>query len=323
MTTNATAGRGLCGRPGTPNLPTPGVTMNQTDPTAALRDRIVAEVQRLHETGAVYALDAGEPERIADAVLAVLPEQADRAAATERDSLGREADRLRKDWVEMRARAERAEAELRRLAVEHGTGTQQQECDHDSQVIDHEGSQYWACLKCGTNLGRVAGSQQQPDTEAHAPEHTWAAELHDPLADEWVPGTRYLVRDRAVNALEHSRRIGPAWKDGTPVERRLVRATTTYTVEEPGPAEQQAAEVRHTGGNAEDCPACIEGGLNKLGYPWECPGPEQQAAAVGDEETPFIPPAHYRRDDGVECCVHTIPVGPNSCAACRELADDA
>jgi hypothetical protein len=41
---------------------------------------------------------------------------ADRATLeAERDSLGREADRLRKDWVEMRTRAERAEAEVREL----------------------------------------------------------------------------------------------------------------------------------------------------------------------------------------------------------------
>lgn len=45
---------------------------------------------------------------------------------------------------------------------------------------------------------------------------------------------------------------------------------------------------------------------------------EQQPAA----RTPFVPPAHYRRDDGVDCCVHAIPVGPDSCPACRELADD-
>ncbi len=37
---------------------------------------------------------------------------------------------------------------------------------------------------------------------------------------------------------------------------------------------------------------------------------------------PFTPPAHYRRDDGVDCCVHTIPVGPDSCPHCRELHDD-
>lgn len=49
------------------------------------------------------------------------------------------------------------------------------------------------------------------------------------------------------------------------------------------------------------------------------PKPADETAST---ETPFTPPAHYRRDDGVECCVHAIPVGPGSCPACRELADD-
>jgi hypothetical protein len=84
---------------------------------------------------------------------------------------------------------------------------------------------------------RAAWQDPTPDgEEAHPAEHKWAAELYDPLADEWVPGTRYLVRDHAVNALEHGRRIGPTWKDGTQTQRRLVRATTTYTVEPDGPA---------------------------------------------------------------------------------------
>lgn len=39
-------------------------------------------------------------------------------------------------------------------------------------------------------------------------------------------------------------------------------------------------------------------------------------------DKPFIPPVHYLRNDGVECCVHAKPVGPNSCEFCRELADD-
>lgn len=48
-----------------------------TDPTApsrraGLRDEIVAAVVRLHESGGLYALDAGEDGRIADAVLPVL-----------------------------------------------------------------------------------------------------------------------------------------------------------------------------------------------------------------------------------------------------------
>jgi len=100
------------------------------------------------------------------------------------------------------------------------------------------------CPSCNTRddvseeLRRMAAETPQPETEpaeAHPAEHTWAAELYDPLAEEWVPGTRYLVRERAVNALDHAKRLGPTWKDGTPTQRRLVRATTTYTVET-GPA---------------------------------------------------------------------------------------
>jgi len=53
---------------------------------------------------------------------------------------------------------------------------------------------------------------------------------------------------------------------------------------------------------------------------------EQELRRMTDEaqptETPFVPPAHYRGRDGTEYCVHAIPVGPNSCPACRELADD-
>ncbi|MGW5582841.1 hypothetical protein [Streptomyces sp. NPDC003857] len=39
-------------------------------------------------------------------------------------------------------------------------------------------------------------------------------------------------------------------------------------------------------------------------------------------ETPFVPPAHYRGRDGTAYCVHAIPVGPDSCPECCELADD-
>jgi hypothetical protein len=80
---------------------------------------------------------------------------------------------------------------------------------------------------------REAQQDATQDGEAHPAEHTWAAELYDPLADEWVPGTRYIDRDRAVNHLAHAKKIGATWKDGTPTQRRLVRATTTYTVEDP------------------------------------------------------------------------------------------
>ncbi|MGA4941749.1 hypothetical protein [Streptomyces cinereoruber] len=85
----------------------------------------------------------------------------------------------------------------------------------------------------GLDTAPAAGPDDtQTGTEARPPVHRWAAELHDPLADEWIPGTRYPVRDRALHCLTHARETRPTWKDGTPVERRLVRETTTWTVEE-------------------------------------------------------------------------------------------
>jgi len=69
--------------------------------------------------------------------------------------------------------------------------------------------------------------------EAQPPRVRWRVEHHDPLADEWVPGIALLVRERAVERLEHARTQAPRWKDdGKPVKRRLVRETTTWTVED-------------------------------------------------------------------------------------------
>jgi hypothetical protein len=96
-------------------------------------------------------------------------------------------------------------------------------------------------------LRRLA-AEVQPTTEAHPAEHSWRAELHDPLANEWAPGTRYVGRDRAVNALAHARSVGPTWRDGTPTRRRLVRATTTYTVE---PDTEPAAGARQDGAQTQ------------------------------------------------------------------------
>ncbi|MBD9723481.1 hypothetical protein PV755_46535 [Streptomyces caniscabiei] len=170
---------------------------------AALRDRIADALYVHDHPGWRVPLREADVEPVyqerAAAILSVLPAPADRAAVLEEA-----ADKLA-EFIALHGPTSRtvagwtgAEAFLRRMAVE-------------SAVVD-----------------RVAA-----ETEAHPAEHTWAAELHDPLADEWVPGTRYTDRDRAVNALTHAKRLGPTWKDGTPTERRLVRATTTYTVEEP------------------------------------------------------------------------------------------
>ncbi|MCX4911846.1 hypothetical protein [Streptomyces sp. NBC_00878] len=117
-----------------------------------------------------------------------------------------------------------------------------------------------------TGLRSLAAVLPQPETqaghEARPAEHVWRAELYDPLAEEWAPGTRYVDRDRAVNALTHARRIGPAWKDGTPTERRLVRATTTYTVEAVQPEPETETHVVADGSDdpehVDDCPGCTD-----------------------------------------------------------------
>ena len=82
--------------------------------------------------------------------------------------------------------------------------------------------------------GRVA-ADAQPETEAHPPRNRWAVETYDYLADEWVPGTRFLNRHHAVERYEAVTEKAPMWRDGTPAQRRLMRETTTYTVE-PAPA---------------------------------------------------------------------------------------
>ncbi|WP_432111394.1 hypothetical protein [Streptomyces sp. YPW6] len=87
----------------------------------------------------------------------------------------------------------------------------------------------------------AAAGVQPPTSDAHPAEYHWAAELHDPTANEWVPFGSSNVRDTAVHRLAHARKVAPLWKDGTPTERRLVRATTTYTVE-PEPAAPAAPE---------------------------------------------------------------------------------
>ncbi|KAF0646564.1 MULTISPECIES: hypothetical protein [Streptomyces] len=59
----------------------------------------------------------------------------------------------------------------------------------------------------------------------------WRVETRDPDADEWAPGMPFYSADEA-----HARRTSldthhPRWRDGRPVERRVVRETTTWTVE--------------------------------------------------------------------------------------------
>lgn len=162
---------------------------------------------REHRYDARCALCAGDADALTAALLAVLPEPADRAAI-----LTEAADEL------------------------------------DAYIACYRSPSIANWTDAVAFLRRLA-AEAQPTTEAHPAEHTWRAELHDLLANEWAPGTRYIDRDRAVNALAHARSVDPTWRDGMPTRRRLVRATTTYTVE---PDTEPAAGARQDGAQTQE-----------------------------------------------------------------------
>ncbi|MGY4931591.1 hypothetical protein ACWD7T_10800 [Streptomyces sp. 900116325] len=107
-------------------------------------------------------------------------------------------------------------------------------------------------------------------TEAYPTETSWIAEVQE-SDDQWM----YLRADcdRAVveQRIASMQKRFPQWKDGTPVNGRIIRKTTTYTVEPA--ADREPLTHLAKGANAEDCPACK--GTNPP-YPFLCPGPEQQ-----------------------------------------------
>lgn len=111
--------------------------------------------------------------------------------------------------------------------------------DYDADSNDYGYDTYRDAWNGGVMDGaaelRRLADEAQPDTEAHPPLHRWCVETRDGLADQWTSGSPLGDRQRAVERYEALNRNHPAWKDGTPVERRIVRETTTYTVEESRP----------------------------------------------------------------------------------------
>jgi hypothetical protein len=82
-------------------------------------------------------------------------------------------------------------------------------------------------------LPALACEADQAAREAHPPYHRWYVETRDGVADQWAPGMRFTDRAKAVERYQALSENHPTWYDGTPVERRIVRETTTYSVEEP------------------------------------------------------------------------------------------
>jgi hypothetical protein len=62
------------------------------------------------------------------------------------------------------------------------------------------------------------------------PDTSWYVEVFDGAG--WLRDSRsFNDREFAVERLTSQQRVAPAWADGTPVQRRLIRETTTYTIE--------------------------------------------------------------------------------------------
>ncbi|GGU84425.1 hypothetical protein GCM10010275_19350 [Streptomyces litmocidini] len=73
---------------------------------------------------------------------------------------------------------------------------------------------------------------QPANDQARPPREQWRVEIYDPLAKEWAPGVAFSDRDRAAERLDAVPTYSPRWGTDTPPQRRLVRETTTWTVEE-------------------------------------------------------------------------------------------
>ncbi|MFC7983842.1 hypothetical protein [Streptomyces sp. NPDC057336] len=223
-------------------------------------DALVREADQLRRDGAALHARAEGIDRQLAALRQQVAAPVDRAAAlseTERRMLEYALDladeEIATDGSDFTDDEEDALAELRRI-VTKPTDTGGFELRGDTEIraaalreaadrVDNEElpSDYVDMFDNGARwaaklLRRMADETATTETQAHPPLHQWRVEILD--GDEWMPASG-LRRDRsqAAEQLRMSSERRPLWNDGTGVQRRLVRETTTYTVEdETGPA---------------------------------------------------------------------------------------
>ncbi len=138
------------------------------------------------------------------------------------------------------ARAERPRAELRaeskrrgKVKLEYAERIRQLENQLD-EVRTQLGAEILRSGQAEAELRRMADETPPAETEAQPPHHRWYVETRDGVADEWVPGQRFTDRSEAAERYLTVSEHYPTWEDGSPVQRRFVRETTSYTVEDPG-----------------------------------------------------------------------------------------
>lgn len=121
-----------------------------------------------------------------------------------------------------------------------------------------------------------ADEVQPPETQAHEPTHTWTVE--SPRRDNWASwGTTYDDRDWALESYEHSTKNAPA----RPF--RLVRATTTYTIE------------------AEHTPPTARPAVGEQPETQEAPRPHTLDGAAETEEKLDLTPTREARPECAHC----------------------
>ncbi|MFE2556009.1 hypothetical protein ACFXGT_08225 [Streptomyces sp. NPDC059352] len=99
-------------------------------------------------------------------------------------------------------------------------------------VCDQCGAPWATSHRCATAPAVGQPAEARTTDEARPPRNRWQVETYDPLAEYWGPGTPREDVDEARDRLTRISETRPTWSDGTPVERRLVRETTTWTVED-------------------------------------------------------------------------------------------
>ncbi|SDL28672.1 hypothetical protein SAMN05421806_12569 [Streptomyces indicus] len=129
------------------------------------------------------------------------------------------------------------------------------------------------------------------DDEAHATEQKWRVELYDPTAEAWAPGSSLPDLPAARARLALAQGHAPRWRDdGTPVQRRIVRETTTYTVE-PDEQQQLSPEAEHNiASSGVDTPGC-DCGHDGMGPGWHLSSCAWKSSRTVDEALGVSPPS--------------------------------
>ncbi|GGY29819.1 hypothetical protein GCM10010363_07870 [Streptomyces omiyaensis] len=88
----------------------------------------------------------------------------------------------------------------------------------------------WYVLDIPATAAGLDASQPATD-QTQPPRVAWRIEHYDPQAKEWVPQARYTTHEEIVDRIATLNARFPLWADKQPVKRRIVRETTTWTVE--------------------------------------------------------------------------------------------